>query len=85
MLEILALAALFGGAAPPPKRKGTPPMLKLFNAFQIVTLFAALPYIIGWLYTAPFPFSIAALATAVVVYVILFGWNVFAMSESFGD
>lgn len=54
------------------REKGTPTMLKAFNAFQIVTLFAAMPHIIGWLYGQPFPFSTGALWVAIATYVILF-------------
>jgi hypothetical protein len=84
MFEILALAALLGGA-PKPKPKRSPMLLRVFNAFQVVTLFSALPYIIGWLYTGPFPFSVAAFVTAIIVYAILFCWQGFAMVESLGD
>jgi hypothetical protein len=83
MLELLFAAALFGAAPTKPKR--SPMLIRVFNAFQVVTLFSALPYLIGWLYTGPFPFSVAAFVTAIVVYVALFIWQVFAMVESFGD
>lgn len=46
-------------------------MLKVFNSFQLVSCFAACPYLISWLNTKPFPFSNAALATAVVAYVVM--------------
>ena len=89
MFELLALAFLFGSAGgnsrPNRPARKTPMFLRGFNAFQLVTLFSALPYIIGWLYTGPFPFSIAALVTAIAAYVILFGWQVFATAESFGS
>ncbi len=47
-------------------------MIRAFNAFQLVTLFAALPFIVGWLKTNPFPFSPAAFYTAIVAYLVLF-------------
>lgn len=56
-------------------------MIRAFNAFQLVTLFAAMPYIVGWLHSNPFPFSIAAFWTALVVYVVLFIVMCFGMAD----
>ncbi len=47
-------------------------MLKVFNAFQMVTLFAAMPHIIGWLKTEPFTYSTGAFWAAIAVYVVMF-------------
>ena len=58
-------------------------MLKAFNAFQIVTLFAAMPFLVGYLGRKPFAYSEAAFWVAIVAYVILYGWHIFAMHESF--
>ena len=46
-------------------------MLKVFNSFQFVGCFAACPYLISWLSTGPFPFSGAALCTAVAAYIVM--------------
>ena len=47
-------------------------MIRAFNAFQLVTLFAGMPYLVGWLNTNPFPYSPAAFWTAIVAYLVLF-------------
>lgn len=47
-------------------------MIRAFNAFQIVTLFAAMPYIIGWLGSTEFPFQSGAYWVAIAVYVVMF-------------
>lgn len=47
-------------------------MIRAFNSFQIVTLFAAMPYIVAWLHSSPFSYSIAAFWTSVVVYIVMF-------------
>ncbi len=47
-------------------------MIRAFNAFQLVTLFAAMPYILGWLGSSPFPYAAGAFWTAIVVYIVLF-------------
>jgi len=44
--------------------------MKLFNAFQCVVLYAALPFIISWLDGAEFRWAGAAFWSAIVVYVI---------------
>lgn len=88
MFEMLFAAALlnaFGGATSTSKPKRSNMFLRAFNAFQVVTLFAALPYLIGWLYTAPFPFSVAAFGTALVVYGVLFIWHVISVAHNLGE
>ena len=47
-------------------------MIRAFNAFQLVSLFAALPFIVGWLKTNPFPLAVAAFWVAIVAYLVLF-------------
>ena len=71
LLPIVLLAGLFGADAPPSKPKRNP-MLRAFNSFQLVGLFAAMPYLVSWLNTNPFPWSPAAFWTAIVAYVALF-------------
>lgn len=46
--------------------------MKAFNAFQLVVLFACLPFLIGWLYTNPFPFARGLLVLAAVSYAVEF-------------
>ena len=46
-------------------------MIRAFNALQIVLLFAAMPYIIGWLHAEPFDFSDGPEAVACCLYGIL--------------
>jgi len=60
-------------------------MLRVFNAFQITTLFASMPYLIAWLYGNPFPFSLAAFYTAIVAYIVLYIWHIAALADTFGD
>lgn len=43
-----------------------------FNALQIVILFACLPFIISWLWTATFAGASAVVWIAIITYVILF-------------
>ena len=72
-LPIVLLAALFGADASPHQsvsRKD--PMLRAFNSFQLVGLFAGMPYLLSWLNTNPFPWSPAAFWTAIVAYLVLF-------------
>lgn len=46
--------------------------MKLFNAFQIICLFTAAPYVIGWLGTNPFTYSVALFWAAIAAYVVGF-------------
>lgn len=57
-------------------------MIRAFNAFQLTTLFTAMPFIIGWLNKEPFPFSTAALWAAVAVYVVMFIGGVFVVADA---
>lgn len=49
-------------------------MLKGFNSFQLVSLFAAFPFAISWLNQATFSGAQAAVWVACAAYVFLFGW-----------
>jgi hypothetical protein len=82
IIVALALADAFGSPSQP---KPSTKMIRVFNAFQLVTLFAAAPYIIGWLGSSPFPYSAAAFWTAIVVYIVLFVGNVICVTESLSD
>jgi hypothetical protein len=47
-------------------------VIRAFNAFQLVCLFAGLPFGIGYLHGNPFPYSPAAFYVAIVAYLVLF-------------
>lgn len=53
--------------------------MRLFNAFQIVCLFVAMPWIVQFLKAANFSGANLALYTCYVVYVVLFGFMTAAM------
>jgi ABC-type nitrate/sulfonate/bicarbonate transport system permease component len=59
--------------------------MAIFNAFQIVTLFASMPFIIGWLGGSPFPYSVAAFWIAIVVYIVMFVAMVASVADSLHD
>lgn len=48
----------------------------LFNAVQIVALFIAMPFIIGWLHRDPFQFAVAVKWLCGIGYVVAAGWIV---------
>ena len=52
-----------------------------FNAFQIVTLFTGLPFLIHWLHGAEFWGATAAFWVALVVYIVTFILHIVAMTE----
>lgn len=56
-------------------------MLRVFNAFQIVSLFCALPFVIMWLSQAEFAGAQPLMYLAIVVYGIMFIANVGMISE----
>lgn len=56
-------------------------MLAAFNAFQMVCLFAALPFIVNWLHQAEFSGSLPLMWLAIVVYVVMFIGNVIVVGE----
>lgn len=56
--------------------------MRVFNAFQVVVLFIAMPWIIGWLKTASFTCSEAVFYVACAVYVIGFVMMVACVSEA---
>lgn len=45
---------------------------KVFNSFQITALFAAMPFLVGWLWTATFSGAAALTWVAIVAYVVFF-------------
>lgn len=55
--------------------------MAFFNSFQLTVLFAAWPFIIGWLKTQPFEYSGALFWVAIVAYLIHFGFTVFATAD----
>lgn len=46
-------------------------MFRVFNAFQMICVFAALPFVISWLSTNPFPYAQAAFWSAIGVYGVM--------------
>lgn len=85
MLELLVALSLinaFGSTEAKPRGFS---MFRAFNAFQLVTLFSAMPYLIGWLGSDPFPYSTAAFWTAICVYVVMFGGFVASLTHSIYD
>lgn len=48
--------------------------MRQFNSFQIVALFAGMPFLVGWLSEASFPWAVAAFWGASVGYLVLFGF-----------
>lgn len=44
--------------------------MKLFNAFQLVILLVAWPFLINWLRTVDFPFATAAFYSACACYLV---------------
>jgi hypothetical protein len=72
---------MFGDRSSNKTRKGGVPVIRAFNSFQIVTLFAAMPFIIQWIGGASFTGASAAFWIAIVAYVILFGWLCVAMFD----
>ena len=56
--------------------------MRVFNAFQLVGLFSAMPFIVAWLNKASFSFAGIAFWTAVVVYVVAFGFMVASVTHA---
>lgn len=56
--------------------------MRTFNAFQIVALFSAFPYLIQWLITKPFENAEAAYWAAIVAYVVSFLFLVGSVRDS---
>ena len=46
--------------------------MKTFNAFQAVCLFAAAPFLMGWLTKNPFPYAQVALWITGIAYLVGF-------------
>ena len=91
-LAVLALM-MFAGMGPNNPGLHTPrslmnphrkvnPVIKAFNAFQLVALFAALPHLIGWLHAEPFAYSTGAFWVAIAAYVVLFFGLIFCVYDS---
>lgn len=51
-------------------------MIKLFNCFQFVSLFAAGPFIVQWLSNQNFSGSSALFYLSCVIYIVMFIMNV---------
>ncbi len=60
-------------------------MIRIFNAFQLVCLFTAMPYLIQWLTTEPFAYSGAAYWLAMCVYVVMFFANIACVCSGMED
>ena len=59
--------------------------MRAFNAWQLVTLFAAGPGIVYWLSTEPFPWASVMQWVGVVGYVVLYAWMCFITYEGLGS
>lgn len=59
--------------------------MKLFNAFQLVAVFVALPYLMGWLQDATFRGSAAAFYATAALYVVAFACMVACVWRSLDD
>lgn len=46
--------------------------MKVFNAFQLMCLFVAMPFVITWLHTQNFYACGAAFWTCIIIYVVMF-------------
>jgi len=57
--------------------------MKLFNAIQLVILFAVMPFIDTWLWSGPFHYSFGVFILAVICHLLLFGWLVFMVWSNF--
>lgn len=66
MLLYYGLAMLFG--RPHFNKRKCFSLMRLFNSFQIVALFAAAPWLLGLLYQQDFPWHTAASVAATVLY-----------------
>lgn len=66
----LALLVLLMSLGDPYQPKGFP-MFRAFNAFQMICVFASLPFVISWLSTNPFPYAQAAFWSAIGVYGVM--------------
>lgn len=81
LLFALAMTGLYDTPKPLAHRKVSP-VIKAFNAFQLVASFAGLPFLAGWLHTDPFPFSVAAFWASIAAYVVLFIMLTFFVYDS---
>lgn len=58
--------------------------MRLFNSFQIVTMFVAWPFLVNWLHSASFSGAAVAFYAACALYVVMFGVAIAAMYEFIG-
>lgn len=58
--------------------------MRLFNSFQLVTMFILWPFLLNWLNAASFSFSQIAFYGASALYVVMVGFAV-AMAYEFID
>lgn len=59
--------------------------MKLFNAIQLVTLFAAMPAVIYWLAGEPFAYSYFAFYAAIISYIATYIWIIVIVFRDFDD
>lgn len=59
--------------------------MKLFNSFQLVIMYAALPFVISWLDGAGFRWAGAAFWSTIVIYIVASGFMVGAVYKAFED
>lgn len=58
--------------------------MRIFNAFQMVSLFVAMPFLANWLHSGPFQGAIIAFYAVCALYVVMFGFAVGAVYEFIG-
>ncbi len=56
--------------------------MRLFNAFQITGIFAGFPFFISWLDQQTFRLAGVGVWTAIAIYIIAFGFNIYAWYEA---
>lgn len=57
-------------------------MLRIFNAFQIVTLFSALPFVAGWLWSEPSAYGTATFWVVIVAYLVAIAIMTVVLADS---
>lgn len=58
--------------------------MRLFNAFQITFLFAAFPFLVGYLANASFPGQTPAFYGSIVAYIVAFGFMTSVVYDQLG-
>lgn len=56
--------------------------MKLFNAIQITALLTAGPILLNLLHAATFTYAVPLFWLSVVIYAVLFVWNVFMVTDA---